>query len=87
MLSKELENLTLMAPESSHVFSLKTFVALEFATDELLVTQLALDHDLRAVTFNVLEQLSARHMLIFFLVANVATKLGALDHGVLLKLK
>lgn len=87
VLCEELENLALVALQSSHVLGLEALVVLEVATDELLGTQLALHHDLGAITLDVLEELGARHMLIFFLVADVATKLGALDHGVLLKLK
>lgn len=87
MFSEELENVSLMAPESSNVLGLKALVVLEFTTDKLLSAQLALDHDFGAVTLDVLEQLSTSHVLVLFLVANVAAVLGALNHGVLLQLE
>ena len=87
VLGEEFKHLTLMASQSSHVLGLKAFVAREFSALELLSTQLTLDHDLGAFALNVLEELRASHMLILLLVTDVAAKLGALNHGVLLELE
>ena len=87
VLGEEFKHLTLMASQSSHVLGLKAFVAREFSALELLSTQLTLDHDLGAFALNVLEKLRASHMLILLLVTDVAAKLRALNHGVLLELE
>ena len=86
MFSEELKNISLIASETSNVFSLKAFVVLELTADKLLSTQLALDHDFGAVTLNMLEELLASHVLVLFLVADVAAELRALSHRMFLQL-
>jgi hypothetical protein len=55
MFSEELENLSLMAFESSNVLGLKALVVLEVTTDKLLLAELTLHHNLGAITFDMLE--------------------------------
>jgi len=59
----------------------------EFGPIELPITDLALYHDGRAFPLDVLEKLCTGHMLVLFLVADIAAKFGTLIHGVLLKIK
>ena len=58
----------------------------EFYSVKVLHTGLALDHYLRTFSFNVLKQLSPCHVLKVFVIANVAAKLRALIHCMLLEL-
>jgi hypothetical protein len=47
---------------------------------------LALNHDLRTFSFDMLEELGPGHMLKLLLIADVTAELGALIHGMLLQL-
>lgn len=87
MFSEVLEHLSSMALQASQVLLLEAFVILEVATRELLIAQLTLHHDLGTIILDVLEKLGASHVLILFLVADVAAELGALVHGMLLELE
>ena len=53
---------------------------------EVLVADLTLDHDLGALSLDVLEKLLSGHVLVLLLVADVTTKFGAVVHRVLLQL-
>lgn len=57
----------------------------ELCSVEVTLTDLTLYDDFGTFSFNVLKQLGAGHMLVIFMVANVAAKLGALVHGMLLQ--
>lgn len=87
VLRKVVEHIARVSLQALHVLGLKALVLREVASVELLIAELALDHDFRALTLDVLEQLSTGHVLELLLVADVAPELGTLVHGVLLQLK
>ena len=58
----------------------------EFSSVKVFYAGLALDHYLRTFSFDVLKQLCPCHVLKVFVIAYVASKLGALIHGMLLEL-
>ena len=61
-------------------------MARKFCSVKVLYTSLALDHYLRTFSFDVLKQLCSCHVLKVFVIAYVASKLGALIHCMLLEL-
>lgn len=69
---------------NKHVF--EALVVVEFCSVEVFVTDLALDHDLRTLSFDVLEQFSSSQVLEVLVIADVATELWAVVHGMLLQL-
>ena len=58
----------------------------EFGTIKVSNAGLALDHNFRAFSLDMLKQLSPCHMLKVFVIAYVAAEFGALIHGMLLEL-
>lgn len=86
-LSQVIEDVTGVTLEPSNVFGLQAFVLEIIAALELLVTEPALDHDLRTFTLDVLEKLRPRHVLELFSIADVAAELRALVDCVLLQLE
>lgn len=58
----------------------------EISSIEFFITNLALDHHLRALSLDVLEELLSIHMLVVLVVADITTEFGAVEHGVLLQL-
>lgn len=58
----------------------------ELSPVKILDAGLALDHYLWTFSLDMLKQLSSRHVLKVFMVADITSKLGALIHGVLLQL-
>ena len=58
----------------------------EVSSVEIFHTNLALDHNRRAIVLDMLGQLSSCHVLKFFIVANIASKLRTLIHGMLLEI-
>ena len=59
----------------------------KLGTIELSTTNLALYHNSRALSFNMLEKLSPRHVLKLLLVTNITTKFGTFVQGMFLKIK
>lgn len=58
----------------------------EVSPVEIFDAGLALNHNFGAFSFDMLKQLRSRHMLVIFMIAYVASKLGALIHGMFLQL-
>ena len=67
---------------NKHIF--EAFVVIEFCSVEVLVTDLALDHDLRTLSFDVLEEFTSCEVLEVLMVADITAELGAVIHGMLL---
>jgi hypothetical protein len=65
---------------------LQTLVLCKLGPIIVTITDLTLDHDLRTFTFDMLEQLSSRHMLEFLLVADITAKFRAIINCMSLKL-
>ena len=59
----------------------------KLGTIELSTTNLTLHHHSRALSFNMLEKLSPRHVLKLLLVTNITTKFGTFVQGMFLKIQ
>lgn len=80
MLRQVVNNFLAMRLDSLSVHISQAFVIWEFRSAKVTLANLALNDDLWAVSLDMLEQLCSRHVLELFLVADVATELGALVH-------
>jgi hypothetical protein len=64
----------------------EALMSCELCSIEILYTGLALHHNLRAFSLDMLKQLRSRHVLELFLITDVTAELWALIHGMLLEL-
>jgi hypothetical protein len=70
----------------SNKIVLEALVSCKLCSVEVFDTGLALDHDFRTLSLDMLEQLRSGHVLEILVIANIAAKLGALVHRVFLQL-
>jgi len=76
--SKELDHLHVVLFEKFHIVVSETNMLSELSSLKWFHTDIALNHNFRAVPLNMISQLSSRHVLEFLKVADVTTVLGAL---------
>lgn len=85
MLRQILNNIDLMGLQPFDIDVSEAFVIGELSSAEVTLADLALHDDCRALSFDVLEQLCASHMLVILVVANIATVFRTLIHCVVLQ--
>lgn len=86
MLSQVVDDVEMVGAQPLEIHITEALVVRELSSVELPLADLALYDDLGALSFDVLEQLSPGHVLVVLVIANIAAKLRALVHRVLLQL-
>ena len=76
--SKELNDIDVIGLQLLHIIILEALMLSELASSKFFDAHLALDHNLRAESLNMLSQLGSCHVLELAEIADVAAILGAL---------